>query len=56
MTLAIFIFFGLVFVGLGVAIFVSTQAILEIIIPYNNGDDACKEINKKCNITFTVTD
>ena len=55
-TLAVFIFFGLVFLALGVAIFVSTEAILEIDIPYGNTDDNCKEINKKCNITFTVTD
>jgi hypothetical protein len=49
-----FILFGLIFIALGIMILVSTQSIKEVIVPYNTGNDSCKVIGKKCNITFTI--
>jgi len=55
-AMCMFILFGIIFVGLGVMIFVSTQQIVEVAIPYNDGNDPCTVIGKNCNITFKVNE
>jgi hypothetical protein len=55
-AMCMFILFGIIFVGLGVMIFVSTQQIVEVAIPYNEGNDPCTVIGRNCNITFKVNE